>query len=131
MEGSGALIAISAGAAGLARGNVGVVRLLRHCGDAGDVIVGEMECRVACRARSESAGRRERVVVVKCGCGSAKTNEVIEVVTRERERETRVGRADRSSNRRDHDVAVRSNDDKTKAKTRRTIEQSRCLVPRL
>jgi hypothetical protein len=40
LKGSSALVTISAGAAGLARGNVGVVRLLRHCGDVGDVIDG-------------------------------------------------------------------------------------------
>lgn len=33
LKSSGTLVAISAGATGLARGNVGVVRLLRHCGD--------------------------------------------------------------------------------------------------
>jgi len=36
LEGSGTLVAISAGAASLAGGNVGVVRLLGHCGEAVD-----------------------------------------------------------------------------------------------
>ena len=63
------LVAISAGAAGLAGGDVGVVRLLGHCGDVGGVVEGKMKCWLGCTRGSESAGRRFWVVVERgCGC---------------------------------------------------------------
>lgn len=69
LEGSSTLVAISAGAAGLARRDVGVVRLLGHCGDVGGVIDGETKCWLGCTRGSESAGRRFEIVVERgCGC---------------------------------------------------------------
>ena len=69
LKGSSTLVAISAGAAGLARRDVGVVRLLGHCGDVGGVIDGEMGCWLGRTRSSERAGRRIQVVVERgCGC---------------------------------------------------------------
>jgi hypothetical protein len=70
LEGSSTLVAaISAGAARLARGNVGVVRLLRHCGDVRGVIDGGIECWLGCRGQSESAGSKyQGRVGARCGC---------------------------------------------------------------
>jgi hypothetical protein len=62
LKGGSTLVAISAGAAGLARGDVGVVRLLGHCGDVGGVIDGETGCWLGCTRSSESAGRRFQVL---------------------------------------------------------------------
>lgn len=63
------LVAISAGTTGLTRGDVGIVRLLGHCGGVGGVIDGEMKSLLSCTRGSESAGRLLQVVVGQgCGC---------------------------------------------------------------